>query len=787
MNVLEGGGGLQRWWSTITGWRWKEEKGDYFRKSLILVLLITSVPSIFIAISNYVIGIGQIEKELFRTHQIKFEQFSDTMNKQFDQIALVMSRWSTNSLYGDHLDDLVFIDNIDRMQEIMQSLLVVGGSNVLIDEAQLFLTRQRAVLASDGIRYLNTEQLKPYMSVLNHREGLFFAYGLPITSVSQKGTAPVSVIFKLPWHSELPFGAFVLNLNKTEMEQMIRHIHTDEKGTAAFLMRKTGEWVVPPRAEEAALSLQLKEVVLNRQGSMEAFPYKWNGESYMVSYGEVTKAEWLYVTATPMSELTKPVFDTSRLILASSAIGVLAALILAWFASKRLYRPIGRLVQLFQTDPLLQDDSVKHEIEFIEQQWNSLTRESQTLQERLKLSIPSLREGFLLQLVQGHLYALDEISLRERMSKLGWEVKDKVFSMLLIQLSGLNEQLARFKEDDQQLISFAAANIAEEQASVRIPDAHVINFQDLSIGLLCMLPQERSREESRRELYGLAQELIPTLGKMLGLQVTVMICRLTDQAGDIPELLEQARQAARYRDLQVSEQIIDMEDFAPSPQPVAHYPFTQEKELIHVLRLGLAEEAYTKFNEFMREVQLHADREIMVQQALFQLVGSMRHMLIELGFTRHALFTEGHLVEELIAIHEPAVMERWFSQRMMMPYLDEYRHTQNLQSRHLIERAMELLQAHYMEDLSLEECADRLSTSPYTLSRSFKQVAGLNYVDYIMNVRIDKAKELLMSTQLKISEIAEQVGYQHSYFNKIFKGAVGSTPTQYREQFRNRK
>jgi AraC-like DNA-binding protein len=787
MNVLEGGGGLRRRLSFITWWQGRGEKGDYFRKSLLLVLLITSVPSIFIAITNYVIGIGQIEKELFRTHQIKFEQFSETMNKQFDQISLVMSRWSTNSLYGDHLDDLVFIDNIDRMQEIMQSLLVVGGSNVMIDEAQLFLTRQKAVLASDGIRYLNAEQLRPYVSVLNQKEGLFFAYGLPITpAASQKGVAPVSVIFKLPWHSDHPFGAFVLNLNKTELEQMIRHIYADEKGTA-FLMRKTGEWIVPPQAEETVLSLQLKETVLNRKGSSDAFTYKWNGENYMVSYGEVTRAEWLYVTATPLSELTKPVFQTSRLILASSVIGVLAALILAWFASKRLYRPIGRLVQLFRTDKLAKDDGVRHELEFIESQWNSLTLESRTLQERLKRSFPSLREGFLLQLVQGHLYAMDETGLKERMEQLGWAVEDKLFSILLIQLSGLNEQMARFKEDDQQLISFAAANVAEELAGLHIPDTNVINFQDLSIGLLCMLPQSSDREPMRRGLYSLAQELTTTLGKVLGLQVTVMIGRFTEQAGDIPELLEQARQAARYRDLQVSHQIIDMEAFTPGPHPVAHYPFAQEKEFLHVMRLGLAEEAYAKFDEFMREVELHADKEIMVQQALFQLMGSVRHMLIELGFTRHALFNEGHLMEELIAIREPAVMEKWFKQRMMEPYLEEYRNTQNLHSRHLIEKAMELLQAHYMEDLSLEECAERLSTSPYTLSRSFKQVTGVNYVDTIMNLRMDKAKELLIGTQLKISEIAEQVGYQHSYFNKIFKGVVGLTPTKYREQFRNQE
>ncbi|UUZ81883.1 hypothetical protein LJK88_46385 [Paenibacillus sp. P26] len=114
----------------------------------------------FIAISTYMIGTGEIKKEALRSHQLKFEQFSETMNKRLDQIALVMSRWSANSLYGNHLDRLVFIDNIDRMHEVMESPLVVGGSNVLIDEAHLFLNRQKAVITPDGIYYPNPERAR---------------------------------------------------------------------------------------------------------------------------------------------------------------------------------------------------------------------------------------------------------------------------------------------------------------------------------------------------------------------------------------------------------------------------------------------------------------------------------------------------------------------------------------------------------------------------------------------------------------------------------------------------
>ncbi|MNV94816.1 HTH-type transcriptional regulator YesS [compost metagenome] len=58
----------------------------------------------------------------------------------------------------------------------------------------------------------------------------------------------------------------------------------------------------------------------------------------------------------------------------------------------------------------------------------------------------------------------------------------------------------------------------------------------------------------------------------------------------------------------------------------------------------------------------------------------------------------------------------------------------------------------------------------------------MNYIDYLIQLRIDKAKELLTGTNLKIHDIAEQVGYQPSYFIRLFKKMEDMTPGQYRER-----
>jgi YesN/AraC family two-component response regulator len=101
-----------------------------------------------------------------------------------------------------------------------------------------------------------------------------------------------------------------------------------------------------------------------------------------------------------------------------------------------------------------------------------------------------------------------------------------------------------------------------------------------------------------------------------------------------------------------------------------------------------------------------------------------------------------------------------------------------------IESAVIYLQNRYREDISLDSCAEHVGMSPVTLSKSFKQAIGKNFIDYLTELRMDKAKELLRETDQKINDIAVNVGYQHSYFNRLFKKLESTTPSEYRERSR---
>jgi AraC-like DNA-binding protein len=102
-------------------------------------------------------------------------------------------------------------------------------------------------------------------------------------------------------------------------------------------------------------------------------------------------------------------------------------------------------------------------------------------------------------------------------------------------------------------------------------------------------------------------------------------------------------------------------------------------------------------------------------------------------------------------------------------------------------KARNLIHEHSDEELSLIKVAKSVNISANHLSEKFKHVTGINFVDYVARTRFDKARELLADGDLRVSEIAFEVGFQSlSQFNRVFKKLSGKSPTEFRARFLKR-
>jgi AraC-like DNA-binding protein len=103
----------------------------------------------------------------------------------------------------------------------------------------------------------------------------------------------------------------------------------------------------------------------------------------------------------------------------------------------------------------------------------------------------------------------------------------------------------------------------------------------------------------------------------------------------------------------------------------------------------------------------------------------------------------------------------------------------------MITKAKDFIREHHAENLSLPQVAQFAHTSPFYFCKLFKRATGLTFINFLSRIRIERSKNLLINPQLRVSEIAYEVGFQSlTSFNRVFQKLLGQSPTEYRLKVR---
>ena len=103
----------------------------------------------------------------------------------------------------------------------------------------------------------------------------------------------------------------------------------------------------------------------------------------------------------------------------------------------------------------------------------------------------------------------------------------------------------------------------------------------------------------------------------------------------------------------------------------------------------------------------------------------------------------------------------------------------------ILESAKNYINNNYNNDIALSDVAGYVYLSTSHFARAFKKHFGISPIQYLLTVRIEKAKELLEETNLRVGDIASSVGFSaQQRFNDIFKKHLGMSPSEYRQHYK---
>ncbi|CAG7648236.1 HTH-type transcriptional regulator YesS [Paenibacillus solanacearum] len=756
------------------------DRGTFFWKSLMLVLVASCLPAMLIGISIYYVGAHTIVRELNSAHKVQMTQTIQRFDDYLSNLENYCALLAFNPGVDSTLNRMDFAQQYHSTRNLFKTLMLMKGSNPLIKDVALYLKESGSIISDYlGVRTLQTAKDRQLASSLLNTDKLTFMTDLQLDALPE--TSKVVAIKLSDQNGRAPFGAFFIFINQSMLDRLVGSSATG--GGSAFLMDDSGRLVTNDSSADPQLQRALKDAVMRGASSEDTFVYGYGGAAYSVSHQELSRLgrKWIYVSATPLSQITAPVTSLSRIILIIGTCGLIVVLLIAWVTSNRMYRPIQRLINRLQPGKEA-DSGPNNEIARIETHWERQMEERMALQTRIEKSLPSLREMFLLQFFQGKYTGLSEEEMRGKLRQYGWRTERRKFAFLVLQLHGTIPPDRRMTDKDHRLVAYAAANIMEELTETQLEHGQVFPFHDSSIAALLVLPPDLSYEEAHRHAADFAQTVLSTVGGLLRMQVTVAVGRLKESLLETPEILEETRKALRYRQIGEAWQLVDVHELQQQGEETVQFPFVLEKELIHDLRMGLEEQANIHLRQFVSTLRDDGGTELWIQQGMMKLLGSIHEAVLKSEINPSVLFNGEHMYDELLQIRDPEEMIRWFQSKVIRPFIQRVPKSYNLQMKDTVEEMLEQLHELYLSDISLEYFAEKSGVSLSKLSRAFKQVTGENFVDYVTRLRLAKCKDLLVTTNLKIGDIAETLRYNPPYLVRIFKKYEGMTPGQYREK-----
>ncbi len=214
--------------------------------------------------------------------------------------------------------------------------------------------------------------------------------------------------------------------------------------------------------------------------------------------------------------------------------------------------------------------------------------------------------------------------------------------------------------------------------------------------------------------------------------------------------------------------------------PAKKYPVQKEKMLLEKAALGDRDASVQAFCHIFDwlTIEYHGSV-IKIRAKLIEIMILLSRLANDYNISQH--FSSIDIISELQTLDSLTELKHWCSERieLITKGLSESREKK---TNSLILRAVEYIKENYKRELTLEEVSKEVNISPHYFSKLFKDEMGENFIDYLTSLRINTAKEIMKSSLMSVKEICYEIGYgDPNYFSRIFKKAVGVTPTEYRD------
>ncbi|WNQ13238.1 helix-turn-helix domain-containing protein [Paenibacillus aurantius] len=749
-------------------------------------LLLGLLPAILIGFVSYIIASRDMEEKVKEGNMQWLAQTQTRVEQMLKSVEKSATQLANSSLVKTAMNTSYTPSDFEAVRELSKELYNLQSGEAVITQAYLVnLERNWA---------LNLNVLKPLDQWQNRR--VFTEYAEAprsirwYTGIEAGGgefTEPVetiTLVHKIPLlpQTNKPKGLLVVQMAAAEINHALA---SSDSSNRTYILDRTGAEILGPGSKE-------ENAPINRAvaGHLESEPekklglfnLKTNGEEDAVLYRSSSYNGWTYVSAVSIGELKKETRKIAEVTLAVCTVILLIVLAAAWYGSRRMYRPIGSLLEVARgLGSSVQEPSVlpkNDELDFIRHSMQSLAVSRDRVEQQMRGQASHLKEFFVLKLFTGQ---LTENDFLYRSALYSFPADWKRLGVLSLQIDNLQE--THYDEEDRELLLYAISNIAGEvlPSSRRLTPITIHHSQ-----VTLVAAEEEDTEQVQRILYESAEILKKNAEEVLQLKVSIGISHpFSDLMGTVKAYGE-SLSALKARISLGPEIIVQYRDTETLPgadgYEYSHLKVLEERLVYAIMEMqpGSASETIRQYLDALlyKDGSLHEHHLL-----LLQLLSRLLQIMQDEGISLQKVMEDERTVERLLRLQTREEIIHWFESKWFNPLIQALSEKTETQYVNIADKMIKLIQDRYDQEITLESCSKLLNYHPVYISRIFKREIGIPFSDYLSDYRMKMAKVMVESTDMKISEIGEKLQYKNiSSFIRSFKKIYQLTPGQYREK-----
>ncbi|MDI4646863.1 response regulator [Cohnella hashimotonis] len=409
-----------------------------------------------------------------------------------------------------------------------------------------------------------------------------------------------------------------------------------------------------------------------------------------------------------------------------------------------------------------------------------LERERQSrLQSHLTSALPKMRDEVVRELIELPYdpYRETRILHRLRTLELDWLLGGHL-ALLLVEVDDLRSIETRDGSRlEKELILFGIGNIAKQTLEEDMPHLSVLAPDQRNRWAIVLECPEDGWLETCKELAGM---LIGRVNQYVKVNVSVAISSGCGDTKRLHALYQEAEDILMQKAVYGGNRMLTSlgwENEAERDVP----SIAQTDEVLDLVRYGTDEDIRTAMDRFVEMVKCWGAGHIRdTQQRIFEWLLSLFKKAATLGWTDRSWERNPVIVWERLEKFDTLGSLREQSEQFLLAMAQDFRSHAAPPSQ-IIQEADKYIRAHYGESLTLPSVAAEVHVTPVWLSKLFKKEMHKTFLEYLTDIRMEKAKKMLADVQYKIYEISAQVGYKDPvHFTKVFKRQTGLTPKEYR-------